>query len=284
MEDPAVLKELVKLINKAGGIENLEKQLLVHKNGSVVYKDPDTQQISTTTAPISASLYDKISNRNRGLRKEYQPIASRQSFSSSTENVVDAEAKPSGTFTFADQKKYQTINFRQKFATTTENNLNADEEEEESATVAQKLQPKLYQSIRSRQSTTPVTVEDTKTIASGSVDAPSLNSRGGPQSQGLDQLNEFGGLLRERPEYTVLSRTKSPVLEMAEDEGTDQEEGLDVDTTTAQQGVFNFKYVNVQRGVQRAQVDEDKSEEVILDLEPTIRPFTASSPRGFAPR
>lgn len=287
-EDPAVLKELVKLINKAGGIANLEKQLLVHKNGSVVYRDPETQQISTTPAPISASLYDKILTRNKA-RKEYKPILSRQSFASSTENViVDTNVAGSTVAPSSLRKEYQSIRTRQNFASSTENTV------EESSTAAQSSFSKQYQSIRSRQNFAPVT----DNIAIASTAAPSafsedtgvtytgfsFNSRSGPQNQGIDQLDEFSGLLKDKPKYTVLSRNKAPVSEEQVTEEA-EEEYFVPETTTAQRDIYQNKYVSLQRRPAIAQQETiDGKVDFSADPETTIKPFTAEAPRGFASR
>lgn len=63
-EDPKVIKELIQLINKAGGIAQLERQLQHHRNGSVTYWHPESLEPSTTQSPIKQSLYDKILIRN----------------------------------------------------------------------------------------------------------------------------------------------------------------------------------------------------------------------------
>lgn len=283
-----MLKELVKLINKAGGISNLEKQLLVHKNGSVMYKDPNAQGAYTTVAPISASLYDKILTRNQ-VRKEYQPIRSRQQFGSSTENVVVDEATPASSgVTSTLHKEYQSIRSRQNFASSTENTV-------EETTLAQQQYQKQYQSIRSRQNFAP----NTDNIAIASTAAPSgsptvtysgfsFNSRSGPQNQGIEQLDEFAGLLRDKPKYTVLSRNKSPATESVEDVTDSDDLDIVPETTTAQRGIFQFQYVNLQRknseGAPQTTTIDDKTDFTVAEIGTTIRPFTASSPRGFASR
>lgn len=282
-----MLKELVKLINKAGGISNLEKQLLVHKNGSVVYRDPATHGVSTTVAPISASLYEKILTRNQA-RKEYQPIRSRQSFPSSTENVVDESTPGSTAVPSSFRKEYQPIKSRQNFASSTENVV------EESSTAA--FQQKQYQSIRSRQNFAPAAAADN--VAFGSTAAPSpsstvtytgfsFNSRSGPQNQGIEQLDEFAGLLKEKPQYTILSRNRAPTSDSVEEVTAEEELDILPETTTAQRGIFQYQYVNLQRkpsGGSSSQTTIDDKIDFTGAPETTIRPFTASAPRGFASR
>ncbi|RZB39353.1 mucin-22, partial [Asbolus verrucosus] len=55
-EDPKVIKELLDLIKKAGGIEELEKQLKIHDDGSASVSHPD----ATTPSSISKSLVEKV--------------------------------------------------------------------------------------------------------------------------------------------------------------------------------------------------------------------------------
>ncbi|XP_011305519.1 mucin-5AC isoform X2 [Fopius arisanus] len=59
-EDPKVLKELIDLIKKAGGIEQLEKQLHLQEKGLV---GDTTEGSLATPATISRSLYEKVLNR-----------------------------------------------------------------------------------------------------------------------------------------------------------------------------------------------------------------------------
>lgn len=70
-EDPKVIKELIDLIKKVGGIEELEKQLKQNQDGSHVLYDPNQSTTVTTTPPsIHKKLYEKI------LRKPIPGVAS----------------------------------------------------------------------------------------------------------------------------------------------------------------------------------------------------------------
>ncbi|KAJ8915748.1 hypothetical protein NQ315_004560 [Exocentrus adspersus] len=59
-EDPRVIKELIELIKKAGGIEELEKQLSGSKTDSISSNTPDSTTPSTI---ISKSLYERVLNK-----------------------------------------------------------------------------------------------------------------------------------------------------------------------------------------------------------------------------
>nr|XP_012154014.1 PREDICTED: nuclear pore complex protein DDB_G0274915 isoform X2 [Megachile rotundata] len=61
-EDPKVIKELIKLIKKAGGIEQLEKQLLIQDKGS----EANSNNENATPAAISRTLYERVLSRQAG--------------------------------------------------------------------------------------------------------------------------------------------------------------------------------------------------------------------------
>uniref|UniRef100_A0ABD2XD38 chitinase n=1 Tax=Trichogramma kaykai TaxID=54128 RepID=A0ABD2XD38_9HYME len=63
-QDPRVIKELIDLIKKAGGIEQLEKQLAIQEKGSA-------DQVNDQTPPtISKSLYDRVLSQ-QSSKKNY---------------------------------------------------------------------------------------------------------------------------------------------------------------------------------------------------------------------
>lgn len=62
-EDPQVIKELIDLIRKVGGVEQLEKHLLQNKDGSITLKENASNGAPTTPSSISKSLYDRVLNR-----------------------------------------------------------------------------------------------------------------------------------------------------------------------------------------------------------------------------
>ncbi|EDW07884.2 LOW QUALITY PROTEIN: uncharacterized protein Dmoj_GI16000 [Drosophila mojavensis] len=66
-EDPQVIKELIDLIRKVGGIEQLEKHLLRNKDGSITLKENFSNGAPTTPSTISKSLYDRVLSRPETL-------------------------------------------------------------------------------------------------------------------------------------------------------------------------------------------------------------------------
>lgn len=75
-EDPEVIKELIMLIKKVGGLDELEKQLQMrlnlNENSPVVSKTTTT----TTISPISQSLYNKVVGTKRGNLRTQKVINS----------------------------------------------------------------------------------------------------------------------------------------------------------------------------------------------------------------
>uniref|UniRef100_A0A4Y0BJA3 Uncharacterized protein n=1 Tax=Anopheles funestus TaxID=62324 RepID=A0A4Y0BJA3_ANOFN len=72
-EDPKVIKELIALIKKVGGIEELEKQLQAQEDGSILLKDAESDQISTTAPTISKSLYERVLSRTGNVGQKFRP-------------------------------------------------------------------------------------------------------------------------------------------------------------------------------------------------------------------
>lgn len=89
-EDPEVIKELIALIKKVGGLDELEKQLQLrlslNENSPILNGGSKT---TTTMSPISKSLYDKVISTRRGL-----PQSRKESVVSSTRAPIESETEP----------------------------------------------------------------------------------------------------------------------------------------------------------------------------------------------
>lgn len=89
-EDPEVIKELITLIKKVGGLDELEKQLQLrlslNENSPIVNGGSKT---TTTMSPISKSLYDKVISTRRGL-----PQSRKESVVGSTRATIESETEP----------------------------------------------------------------------------------------------------------------------------------------------------------------------------------------------
>lgn len=191
-EDPEVIKELITLIKRVGGLDELEKQLQMRLNLNEKSTIVGTSSKTTTTtiSPISQSLYNKVIDTKRGN------LRTQKLFGSSTQKSTETEIEP---------------------------------------LVQRQNKENRYSSVI-------------------------RNSRPRPQNDGIDKLSEVegGGVARERPQYTTITRTQAPKSQNSNDEtenerpfsptpatagkGSDEE---DDNSPTTHQPTYN--YVNIQR-------------------------------------
>ncbi|XP_067211675.1 uncharacterized protein [Linepithema humile] len=133
-EDPRVIKELIDLIKKAGGIEQLEKQLLFQERNS----DPTSGSESVTPATISRSLYERVLSRQANRIGSQRPVLSSSETSyvngpgrSQFEGLDDIpEVK-----NLRQKPQYVTIE-RPKSATKEDEDIDEDEEDGDNIDVA----------------------------------------------------------------------------------------------------------------------------------------------------
>lgn len=193
-EDPEVIKELIMLIKKVGGLEELEKQLQLrlnlNQNSPIVGKTTST----TTISPISQSLYNKVLATKRGTLRtqkvinsdagsEIEPLIQRQNKENRYSSVI-RNGRPSPQNAGIDQRseddddgfvpqKPQYTTITRTHAPKTQNNDDDSDDEHPSATAATNLdeskesqaevthQPYQYVNIqRPRPSTTASSAED----------------------------------------------------------------------------------------------------------------------------
>ncbi|XP_075977467.1 chitinase 6 isoform X3 [Anticarsia gemmatalis] len=134
-EDPRVIKELIDLIKKVGGIEQLEKQLFGDTSAST------DGAITTTASPISKKLYQKVLERTRGKNKYtgnsiFSSAALNRGRGPQNEGIEPTNDRDK--LLRRDRPQYTTIN-RQRSSSTTEAALESEEyegEEEEEPVVA----------------------------------------------------------------------------------------------------------------------------------------------------
>ena len=74
-EDPKVIKELIMLIKKAGGIEQLEKQLLLQDKNPENESGAKSGNENATPATISRSLYERVLSRQAGKITSKQRVS-----------------------------------------------------------------------------------------------------------------------------------------------------------------------------------------------------------------
>ncbi|XP_026838533.1 mucin-5AC isoform X5 [Drosophila erecta] len=110
-EDPQVIKELIDLIRKVGGVEQLEKHLLRNKDGSITLKENSATGAATTPSTISKSLYDRVLSRPGTLSSFSR---NRFKISDATETTTAAAASSSSsrgqsTLTSNSNSKYSSV-------------------------------------------------------------------------------------------------------------------------------------------------------------------------------
>ncbi|XP_037726364.1 mucin-5AC isoform X9 [Drosophila subpulchrella] len=97
-EDPQVIKELIDLIRKVGGVEQLEKHLLRNKDGSITLKENSASGAATTPSTISKSLYDRVLSRPGTLSSfTRNRFKISEATETSTEPTVSSSGSPSGS-------------------------------------------------------------------------------------------------------------------------------------------------------------------------------------------
>ncbi|XP_043659879.1 mucin-5AC isoform X6 [Drosophila teissieri] len=110
-EDPQVIKELIDLIRKVGGVEQLEKHLLRNKDGSITLKENSATGAATTPSTISKSLYDRVLSRpgtlNSFSRNRFKISDATETSTEAT--VSSSSSKSPSTLTSNSNSKYSSV-------------------------------------------------------------------------------------------------------------------------------------------------------------------------------
>lgn len=201
---------MITLIRRVGGLDELEKQLQMRLNGTT----------TTTAAPISQSLYNKVLGTKRGTVRP---------------NTVEINIGGNGV---SDTPLLQRQNKENRYSSV----------------------------IR--------------------------NSRPKPQNDGLDKLTEIegGGVMNERPKYTVITRTQAPKAQNSNDENENENEkhpkysvtesneddtNEDKNPTTHQP---TYQYVNIKRArPSSTAATSDDEYEIEGNVEDEIAPSVSTS-------
>lgn len=234
IEDPKVIKELIDLIKKVGGLEELEKQIKFHDDKAIL-TDLNTKEVSTTPATISKSLYEKVLSRT-------------------------------SAGTFAPKSRFSQL-FNRKVE---RNQVDRSETEVEEKVVTRQNSDNKYSSVI-------------------------RNSRPSAQNEGLDKLSELdGGLIKERPKYVTINRTRPTQPFNGNDEEIekenleDEEEDDDEEEISQnQRNRYNTtpqpQYVTIRRRPTTQSAtnnnndddeEEDDEEEIIANHRPTYQSNT----------
>lgn len=109
-EDPRVIKELIDLIKKVGGVEELERQLNLQEDAASESGSKSDQRSTTQSSIISKSLYDKIKHRASVLKTRpnfngaSQPERSLEKTKEESNESSKSESKEKSKDGFKDKK------------------------------------------------------------------------------------------------------------------------------------------------------------------------------------
>ncbi|XP_013145577.1 PREDICTED: mucin-5AC [Papilio polytes] len=222
-EDPKVIKELIELIKKVGGVEQLEKQLGLSETSISTSSDVAT----STPSSFNKKLYQKVLERARG-RGKFNTNGVTGSLSQNSRSGPQNEGlQPTADqdrFLKKDRPQYVTINrSRPPTSVTTENSLESEEIEDEEESEEQQLtrgrsaggqskvattsKPLQYVNIRRSRPTT--TVPDTADDSGSRNNA--LFERVEPYvsvSEAVNSLDITSARRENVPEYVTIRRTR----------------------------------------------------------------------------
>lgn len=204
------------MIKRVGGLDELEKKLQMRLNVNL------NETTTTTVAPISQSLYNKVLGTKRGTIRP---------------NIVEIKIGADGV------------------------------------------------------SETPLLQRQNKENRYSSV---FRNSRPKPQNDGLDNLSEIegGGVMNERPKYTVITRTQVPKAQSSDVKNNNNEnhpkysvtESNDDDTNEEKTPTTHqptYQYVNIKRArpsstIAHSDDEYDNEENVQDEIDPNVSTSTTS--------
>lgn len=210
-----MIKELITLIKKVGGLDELEKQLQVRLNL--------TQRISvdakTTVSPISQSLYNKVIGTKRGTTQQNEPLIQRQN----------------------KEQRYSTL-----YRNSRPSPQNEGVQSQSDADGGNIARPQ-YTTITRTQSPKAADEEEVEGEESGGSDDVGVAGKGDDESE-----QEEGHVKTPTYQYVNIRRarpsTAAPDVDDSDDEGDDEtaSEGIHVDPVTAATPP-RMQYVNIQR-------------------------------------
>lgn len=232
-EDPKVIKELIDLIKKVGGVEELERQLNLQEDSS-----SETKSGSKSTTPssiISKTLYEKIKNRASVLKTRpafngaSQPEVNLERASSKEQRPTTTTVK-STTEASISPKKYNTVN---RFSRPGPQNDGIESLPESDAVLIEKPQ---YTSIR-RKPVKPAVVAEND--YNGDSENSSVEEAPKVESDSVKK-------------YASINRSRRPQVQPVEDDESDE---VEIDTVTRAPAISStsskptskYSYLNLSR-------------------------------------
>ncbi|CAH1179462.1 unnamed protein product [Phaedon cochleariae] len=231
-EDPRVIKELIDLIKKAGGIEELEKQLRFSNGGA----ESSESSKFTTQSSISKSLYEKVISKaiknNADTKKLYSSI--QNSRGSQTDGLATRREKsPSQSGTTRGKLSYTSIS-RSRPANT---KSAEDKEDTETENISEKTQ--------SRSS-----AGKTNSVEYVNIRRPRVSTTTSePENNSVFSRNKY------------LGETDDDEDDSEYDDGEDEE---DVSINTPKKQTYTPQYVNIRR--QRPSTTEEPTSSKYSDI------------------
>lgn len=240
-EDPSVIKELIDLIKKVGGVEELERQLNLQEDGAAVTIKPknNAQGVTTPASIISKSLYDKIKNRASVLKTRPNFNGASQP-ERALEKSESKEKKPSERKTTAATtteasavtKKYNSVN---RFSRPSSQSAGIESLPESDAVLIEKPQ---YTSIRRKPAVKPAVISE--------------NDYNGDSESSREETTTAKPQSESQKKYASINRSRRPQVQVVEDddESDEAEEDIPVVTTTTTSTTTSkptTKYLNLSR-------------------------------------
>lgn len=244
-EDPKVIKELIDLIKKVGGVEELERQLNLQDDGTAVTLSLKTnQQDARSTTPasiISKQLYDKIKNRASVLKT--RPAfngASQPELKVESEERLNRPLPTSTTEGSTGSKKYNTVN---RFSRPSPQNAGIDSLPESDAVLVEKP---AYTSIRRKPAAKPAIIAENDYNGESENLLRELSTEG---SRETEPSKKYASINRQRR-----PQAQTPVVKSG-DTDEEGEDFVEIVSTTAKP---TSKYVSLSRRRQMTAVPENE--------------------------
>ncbi|KAJ8731127.1 hypothetical protein PYW07_004291 [Mythimna separata] len=294
-EDPRVLKELIDLIKKVGGIEQLEKQLHFSESNQA----STDGGVTTTPSPYKKKLYQKVLERTRGQNRYTGPNSILESVGQNSrrgpQNAGLEASSDRDKSIRKDRPQYTTINRQRGSKATTEATPESEETEEEES--QEEVQPTLrarvsvdtesrvgtttkplqYVNIRRARPTTSDTADDT-------ASRNALFERSEPFVSVSDTPNTLDILSARRenqPEYVTIRRQRPTTEETTTVQYQNSEEEVEVQETALEREISTQpQYTSIVRSRSTSRPTEEPSSEapVLRVRSTTIATEETSSP------
>ncbi|XP_030029111.1 mucin-2 isoform X2 [Manduca sexta] len=284
-EDPKVIKELIDLIKKVGGIEQLEKQLHLSES-----PQPSTSDgiVTTTPSAFNKKLYQKVLERTRGKNKFGANSILENAIQNSRRAPQNQGIEPASDkdkLLRKDRPQYTTIN-RQRPSTSTPE---PEEEEEEELDDVQTPKPRIVEAISGTTTKQYVNIRRARPTSDTADDTASRNAlfeRQEPLPAVSETPNSLDILSARRenvPEYVTIRRQRPTTEETT----TVQYQGAELEDDRQQTALEKEISSQLQyTSIQRTRSTTIQPSEEPTTPEPTItrtRPTVPSSEEPSSP-